>query len=130
MRLDTLINSKETLGKIYEVSLNGMKALKFRRVLKEANEEIALFEEARTVFIQKNGKKSGDGETATFTLDQDTPEYEEFVIFINELASSETKIKINPLFEEADLEQTELSVRDIDNLIKLGLLQEEKLLTP
>ena len=122
MRLDVIINSKETLSKIYNISLNGVKALKFRRVLKEMNTELELFEEARTVFIKENGTK--DGESESFSLSPDTKEYEKFVIFINELASSEAKVKTEQLFEEKDLEQIELSARDIDNLIALGLLKE------
>lgn len=123
MKLGILINGISTLNKVYSIPLNGKKALQFRRLVKLANDEMALFEEARKSYVEQKGQVVEGSEE--YRIAQGSKEHENFIKFLEELAQEETKFDcIHPIFTEDDLESTILSVNDLDTLIELKLLQD------
>ncbi len=124
MTLNTILQAKDILEKIYHLSLGGGKDLKFRKLIKKFNEEAKLFEELRIDFIKTKGETEGEGDSQTFSIKPDTPIYKEYINYINQLAFSEVDIKTEVLFADEDIERLEFSGFDIDNLIALGLYKE------
>lgn len=96
---------------------SGNRAIQLRRLITKINAEIKTFDDIKNEYIRATGKeeiKPGD------------PEYIEVATRLSEAAEAEVDVEVIPLIEEADLDGIEISAKEIDGLIAIGLLRLEE----
>ncbi len=120
MKLGTLINNQGVISKLYKVQLDGRRALQLRKILKSFAKELETFEELKNEKVTNIGKKTKDG---NFAVEPGTPEYQEAVKYINELANTDIADP-EPVFTDDSLEKLELSAWELDAIIAMGLYKE------
>jgi hypothetical protein len=116
MKLKELFLYQDILKKAYELNVpSGSTAFKLRSAIKVLQDEWTLFNETRDSLIKATGKNE---------LGPNDPEYQDVLKKIEEALEVEIGITYDPPLTIQDLEGSKLSVKDIDGLIALKLLQE------
>ena len=96
LKLEDLINSTEALQKLSNTSLKARPAFTVSKMLKEAEKELANFNEVRMNLINKYGEKDEDGKLITDENDNCKITAEHINDFSNELKELvATTIEIN-----------------------------------
>lgn len=114
MKLGEIIANRDAIGRAYDLRLkNGARTLRLRAVLAQLNEQLKRFEELKDSYIRATGKEQlGPGD----------PEFADVVKHLNEALEADVDVKVDAAIEMADVESVELSVREIEGLLALGLI--------
>ena len=120
-----LVNSTEVLQKLAGMELKAKLAFQVSRLLKSADKEIQVFNEARMNLVKKNGEKDENGELKTDEQGncKIPPEFiETFSKELTELLTTEVEINANKLKidEFGDLEFTPAEMAQLDPFIDFG----------
>jgi len=121
MKLGMVVNNRDVLERLYQTRIDGKRALKLRKAIKQLNEELSNFDEARDAKIKEVGTADEEG---NLQVELGSDAYQDVVQYLNEMAASE----IDPpeaILIDNDLETLDLSVEDIDKIEQLGLLNQE-----
>jgi hypothetical protein len=120
MKLGILLNIEDSLQKVFDLELDGQRAIKVRKLIKKISNEIQVFREEQNSCIEKHGV---DG-----ILSKETnPEaFEKWVKKANEMANTEVELDISePVITTEDLNGAKISAKDLDALIAVGLMEDE-----
>lgn len=122
-----LVVNQETISKLSELPLKACTAdqsRKIRKLSKLIKEEITNFEETRNQYIVENGTETENG-TWSIKDEEDVQKAEKW---ISDLLKVEAEIEVEPFLTYEDVknisEHIELSIKDLDVLEGLGILEE------
>jgi hypothetical protein len=114
MNLKKIFDSMDGIKFAYNMRLkNGSRSMKLRRCINKINAEIENFHAVRDGYIKDTGKES---------LSSTDPEFESVMKNITEALNVDFDIDIEPFISEDDLEATNVSAKELDDLINIGLL--------
>jgi hypothetical protein len=117
VKLGIIVNNADALKAAYGLKLkSGSRAFKLRSKLVEFEKQMEIFNAMKNDAIKATGKEQ---------IGQNDPEFAEIVTMLNEAVTEDVDITVEPLIEMADLESAELSAKEIDGIIALGLFKVE-----
>ena len=116
MKLATIVNARESITFASGIRLkSGARALRLRKTLLALDNELKAFDGMRNDYLNGIGKAS---------LSPGEPGFDTLVKMISEAAAEDVSVTVEPVIELDDLESIEVSAKEIDGLVVLGLIRD------
>lgn len=119
MKLGLLVNNNDTLARLYNLELTGKRVFKLRKILRNMESEIKIFEETKNQYIMQHGKKIDE----IVQVVQGTKEFNKMVEILNDMLDTDIEVDIDFKLTEEEISEVKFSARDIDSLIDMELLE-------
>ncbi|MEX2444514.1 MAG: hypothetical protein WD492_12975 [Alkalispirochaeta sp.] len=115
MKIGDLLNAREATSALYRAKVNGKTAIQVRRAVRQIEQELSDYDEARKKWIESEGL---EGKQISELTDEQRQ-------YMQELFNAEVDPSWKAPVSIDDLEGVEVSAAELDALISVGLVRDD-----